>query len=157
MDLETKRLIIRDFKPEDASDLQEILGDAQTMAGCEPPYSPEKTRDFLERFCIGRAGAVAAVRKDSGKLIGYILFNRQPDGAYEIGWFFNRAYWRQGYAYEACQAVMDHAFERMGVGKIFAETADPVRSAGLMKKLGMTFVERQPGPAADLYLYERTQ
>ena len=40
MHLETRRLIIRDFRAEDASDLQEILGDGEVMAHCEPPYTP---------------------------------------------------------------------------------------------------------------------
>ncbi len=73
--IETARLWIRDFTPEDAKDLHEILGNEETMRNCEPPYDFEKTKDFLESFCIGRHGAVAAVERRSQKLIGYILFN----------------------------------------------------------------------------------
>ena len=65
-----------------------------------------------------------------------------------------------GYAYEACRALMVYAFEHMGIHKIFAETIDPVRSAGLMKKLGMQLegVQRMQtqniqGEWTDLYLY----
>ena len=99
MYLETERLIIRDFTPEDASALHEIFGDAETMANCEPAYTFEKTRKFLEEFCIGRKGAAAAVRKEDGRLIGYILFKAlgedDREDVYEIGWIFNRAYWRR--------------------------------------------------------------
>lgn len=35
--IQTARLTIRNFIPEDAADLYEILGDAQTMQYCEPP------------------------------------------------------------------------------------------------------------------------
>ena len=45
--LESPRLIIRGFTPEDAADLHEILGDAETMKYSEPAYDFEKTRDFL--------------------------------------------------------------------------------------------------------------
>lgn len=135
--LETPRLILRNFVPEDVSDLYEILGDDDTMKYCEPAYSLEKTTEFLHSFCINRNGAVGAAHKESGKLIGYILFHEQGDAVYEIGWFFNRNFWRQGYAYEACSAVIDHAFRTLNAHKIFAETIEPLKSVGLMKKLGM--------------------
>ena len=75
MYIETPRMTICDFTLEDAADLQEILGDDETMKYCEPAYDFEKTQEFLTSFCIGRKGAVAAVHKESGKMIGYILFN----------------------------------------------------------------------------------
>lgn len=160
MYIETERMIIRNFLPEDAFDLQEILGDDETMENCEPAYSFEKTKDFLDSFCIDRGGAVAAVHKGSGKLIGYILFNEQTDGVYEMGWFFNRNFWRQGYAYESCKALIDYSFDKLNAHKVFAETIDAVKSEGLMKKLGMQLegVQRSQtkdnhGNRADLYLY----
>ena len=45
--IETERLVIRNFKSNDANDLYDILGDAETMKNCEPPYDLEKTKDFL--------------------------------------------------------------------------------------------------------------
>ncbi len=160
MNIETTRLLVRDFLMDDASDLYEILGDEETMKNCEPAYDFEKTKKFLNEFCIGRNGAVAAVHKESGKMIGYILFNEFEKGIYEIGWFFNRNYWRQGYAYEACSSVIDCAFNWLHAHKIFAETTDPVKSVGLMKKLGMQLGDIQRshtkdhyGNWADLYFY----
>lgn len=52
--IETERLIIRDFKQDDVCDLHEILGDAETMEYCEPAYNLEKTRKFLDEFCIAK-------------------------------------------------------------------------------------------------------
>ena len=160
MRIETDRLIIREFTMADANDLQEILGDEETMKNCEPAYTTEKTADFLQTFCIGKQGAVAAVHKAAGKVIGYLLFRLFGEGVYEIGWFFNRAFWRQGYAYEACKAVLDDAFDRRNAHKVFAETIDGERSVPLMKKLGMRpeGVQRSQtkdplGNWADLYLY----
>jgi len=152
MFIETKRLVIRGFLPEDAAELHEILGDPETMRYAEPPYYFEKTKDFLASFCIAQNGALAAVSRESGKLIGYILFKEYEKDVYEMGWFFNRAYWRQGYAFEACRAVIDYAFEERKARRIFAETADPVKSVGLMKKLGMLFEGVQSGDT-ELYLY----
>ena len=160
MHIETPRMVIREFAMDDGDDLQEILGDDETMKNCEPAYTMEKTRAFLQEFCIGKKGAVAAVRKDTGKMVGYILFHEFDEGVYEMGWIFNRRFWRQGLAFEACRAVLDYAFDRMDAHKIFAEAIDGVKSVNLMKKLGMKpeGVQRSQtkdcsGNWADLYLY----
>lgn len=160
MCIETPRLTVRNFIPADAADLHEILGDEETMKNCEPPYSLEKTKDFLSSFCIGRKAALAAVHRESGRVIGYILFNEQSEGIYEIGWFFNHAFWRQGYAREACTAVVAYAFEELNAHKLFAETIDTLKSVRLMEKLGMHLegIQRaqtrdNSGHWADLYLY----
>lgn len=160
MYIETKRMAIRDFVPENARDLHEILGDDETMKNCEPAYDYEKTKAFLTSFCIDQKGTVVAVRKESGKLIGYILFNQLDKGIYEMGWFFNRSFWQRGYAYESCRAVINHAFSEQKARKIFAETIDGIKSVPLMQKLGMRLENEQQkqnrdssGNWADLFLY----
>lgn len=161
---ETRRLAVRGFAPEDAEDLYEIFGDPEVMKNCEPPYSLDKTREFLASFCIGRKGAVAAALKPGGKVIGYLLFKPlgERDGAdvYELGWIFHRSFWRQGYAFEACSSLVDYAFESQNAHKLFAEAIDPVKSVGLMEKLGFVRegIQRSHtgdnfGGWADLYLY----
>lgn len=158
--IETPRLFIRDFKMEDLDDLQEIFGDYETMKYLEEPYDKEKTRSFLKSFCIDKRGAFAVVLRKSNKLIGYILFNDVEDEVYEMGWVFNRKFWRQGYAYEACSNFIDYCFNNMKVHKIFAETTDNIKSGGLIKKLGMELegIQRShttnlDGEWQDLYLY----
>ena len=160
MNIETARMVIRDFTINDINDMQDILGDAETMKNCEPAYTIEKTADFLQKFCIEKGGAVAAVHKETAKVIGYILFNEFDESVYEIGWFFNRAFWRQGFAYESCKAVIDYAFDNMNAHKVFAETIDGIKSVNLMKKLGMkpegilrSQTKDNFGNWADLYLY----
>ena len=158
--LETERLTIRPFQEEDAQDLQEILGDRETMEFSEPPYDPGKTSRFLRGFCIQNSGALAAVHRESGKLIGYLLFHELDPGVFEMGWFFNRQFWRNGYAFEACRAVIRDAFVRKKAHKIFAETIDAERSVPLMQKLGMrpegiqrSQVRNLHGNWVDLYFF----
>ncbi len=160
MYIETPRMIIRNFTPDDAADLHDIFGDDKTMENCEPAYDFEKTEKFLTSFCIGRNSAVAAVHKKTGKMMGYLLFNEFHDGVYEMGWIYNRSYWRQGYAYESCKTVINYAFTELKAHKIFAETIDAVKSVSLMQKLGMQLegIQRSQtrdnhGNWADLYLY----
>ena len=158
--LETQRMMIRSFTPEDAADLHEILGDDETMEHCEPSYDFEKTKEFLTSFCIGRKAAVAAVHKETGKMVGYILFNELEKGVFEMGWFFNRSFWRQGLAFESCKGVIDCAFAERKAHKVFAETIDAVKSVRLMQKLGMQLegIQRRQtwdnhGNWADLHFY----
>lgn len=160
MHIQTPRITIRSFTPKDAADLHAIFGDNETMKNCEPSYDFEKTKDFLSSFCIHRKGAVAAVHRETEKVIGYILFNEYEKNVYEMGWIFNRSFWGQGYAFESCRAVIDYAFRVRKAHKIFAETIDAVKSVGLMKKLGMRSegVQRSQtrdnhGDWVDLYLY----
>ncbi len=160
MNIETGRIIIRDFTMNDIHDMQDILGDAEAMKNCEPAYTIEQTADFVQKFCIEKRGAVAAIHKDTGKVIGYILFNEFDESVYEMGWFFNRAFWGQGFAYESCKAVIDNAFDTMNAHKVFAETIDGMKSVNLMKKLGMKLegVQRSQtkdnfGNWADVYFY----
>lgn len=93
-------------------------------------------------------------------MIGYILFHETAEKVYEIGWIFNKNYWRKGYAYESCYEVMRYAFSELGAYRIFAEAIDKIKSKGLMEKLGMTLEEIQKkqtkdnlGNWADLYIY----
>lgn len=160
MNIETQQMLLRDFVVEDADDLYEILGDEETMENCEPAYDFSKTKKFLTSFCIEKKGAVAAVHKESGKMIGYILFNEVDEGIYEMGWIFNRFFWKQGYAYQSCKAVIDYAFCVVDAHKIFAETIDTVKLVGLMRKLGMQLegIQRSQttdnyGHWSDLYFY----
>lgn len=137
--IETPRLVIRPFTMEDHDALWEIFGDPAVMEHVAP-YTEEETREFLRTFCVEREvpGGFAVVRKDGGRLIGYLLCNQIDEpGIYDLGWIFRRDVWRQGYAYEAVSALMDHLFRVRGIHKVMAETEDTVRSLGLMKKLGL--------------------
>lgn len=159
--IETERLLIRGFRQGDLEELFEILGDEETMRFLEPPFDMEKAEKFLQEFCIERKGALAATLAQSGRLIGYLLFNGygSPD-IYEMGWIFNKGFWRKGYAYESCSAVINRAFSELGAHKVFAETADEVKSVPLMEKLGMKQeglqrkqVQSLDGEWRDMYLY----
>lgn len=74
------------------------------------------------------------------------LFSQIQPGEYELGWFFNRQFWRKGYAFEACHAVIEYAFDTLRAKKVFSETIDGVKSVALMEKLGMELEEIQPDP-----------
>jgi len=161
VNLHTDRLILRHFVDEDLSDLHEIFSEPAVMRYIEPVYTLEKSKEFLESFCIQKKGAVAACLKDSGKVIGYLLFNEGDEPEIrEIGWIFNKNYWLQGFAHEAAFALINHGFEVMELHKISAQAIDE-KSTNLMKKLGMVHEgtlrknckDKHTGEWVDWYIY----
>ena len=136
--IQTARTALRYFQPEDFDDLHEILSDPAVMEQAEPPYDEARTRAFLNDFCVARKRALAVVRRGQGKVIGYALCSdRLEPGVYELGWIFNKDYWRQGLAYESMHALIDYLFTQANAHKVFAEAVDEIKSVPLMKKLGM--------------------
>lgn len=162
MYIRTSRLLIRDYKPSDWMDIHEIFSDPEVMKDCEPVYSQVKTKETLAFFIKNSIG-YAVCLAGAGKVIGHILFHQLPgeeEGIYEIGWFFNRNFWRQGYGFEASHAMICYGFETLNLHKITAQTIDPVKSVNLMQKLGMTHegtlhshVKDPNGKWRDVYWY----
>jgi len=72
-------------------------------------------------------------------VIGHIGFHAPPDarGALEVGYTVDAGYRRQGYAFEAVQALVAWATLEFGVRHFVASIApDNVASLGLARKLG---------------------
>ena len=67
----------------------------------------------------------------------------RPDEA-EIGWRLVRHHWRKGLATEGARALLRHAFETVGLQRVWAETmAVNAGSRGVMRKLGMRHVRTE--------------
>lgn len=133
---ETKRLILRRYKPEDAQDLFEYLSDEAVVE-----YEPYRPMTFSEAeknlaWRISTDEMIAVELKDSRKMIGNVYLGRRDFEAREIGYVFNRNYWGRGYAAESCAALIQQAFAG-GVHRIYAE-CDPrnERSWKLLESLG---------------------
>jgi len=84
---------------------------------------------------------------------------------YEIGWRFDPPFWGQGYAREAAEAALAHAFDVLRAERVVAlTTIGNTASWGLMERLGMTrrpdldFSDPRYEPPEDwtiVYLIER--
>ena len=84
MYLETPRTTVRPFAPGDLDDLQEILGDAETMRFSQPPNTRSQTETFMREFCIQKQGGLAVARRADEKLIGYLLLREDSPAVYEM-------------------------------------------------------------------------
>jgi RimJ/RimL family protein N-acetyltransferase len=78
-----------------------------------------------------------------GRLIGGAGFYRRPSGAAELGFWLGRAWWGQGLATEAAQAVVQYGFNKKRLpGYSSAHFIDNPASGGVLAKLGFEKVGR---------------
>ena len=92
MRLETERLLIRPFVPEDAAELFQVLSDPEVMRFLEPPFNWEQTEAFLQEAGFASPPLIYALeQKDNGRLAGSCIFHPY-DGPeeYELGWVLRR-------------------------------------------------------------------
>jgi ribosomal-protein-alanine N-acetyltransferase len=102
---------------------------------------------FVDRITAGfakRGWGLWAVEIDAtGTFAGFVGLNPATFGApftpaNEIGWRLARAYWNQGVATEAAQAVLDYGFGVLGLDEVVSFTATANHSSQrVMQKLGM--------------------
>lgn len=138
MMIETERLILRRFTEKDLPDLFEYLSDPEIVKF--EPYRPmtlEEVREELDRR-IASDEMVAVALKTNGKLIGNVYLGKRENNALEIGFVFNKDYWKQGYARESCEALIREAFSS-GIDRIIAH-CDPENQSSwkLLERLGLT-------------------
>lgn len=107
MNIETERLVIRNFCMDDTEELYQVLSDRETMTYIEPPYTFEQTQNFIVEAGLGVPPLVfALVLKETGKTIGHVIYHNYDNTGYEIGWFINKKYWGAGFAQEITEAMI---------------------------------------------------
>ncbi len=118
--IETERLILRNFKESDYDDLYEFLSQRKDDDfEAYPGITYENGREHL-KYRVGSDEFYAIELKESGKVIGNVYFGNRDFEAKEVGYIVNKNYQRRGIASEAIKAVMENAFSN-GAHRIFAE------------------------------------
>lgn len=133
---ESERLILRRYMKEDIQDLFEYLSDKETVK-YEPykPLSLDEAKENLE-WRISTDEMIAVELKNLHKMIGNVYLGKRDFEALEIGYVFNRNFWKNGYAAESCKALIRQAFSN-GVHRIYAECdPDNKNSWKLLEALG---------------------
>ena len=87
-------------------------------------------------------GMWAVVLRETGEMIGQCGLTMQhilEEDVVEVGYLFQRAHWHRGYAIEAAAACRDHAFDVLGVDRVYAQIRDTnLASMNVAIRLGMT-------------------
>ncbi|SFI87296.1 GNAT family N-acetyltransferase [Planctomicrobium piriforme] len=143
---ETERLVLRELAPGDAVELFRIYSDPEVMrfmgAG---PVSVEQERAGIEShiqnsYARHGYGLWGVVERESGTLIGrcgLLSCELHARAETEISYLLDRPYWRQGYASEACRAIMSMAFDELRLPRLLAFVAPAnVASRRVAERLG---------------------
>ena len=117
LQLETERLLLRQWRLDDFEPYAEICADPEVMRyiGGKPYSRTEAWRHMA--FMVGHwqllgYGHFAVEEKATRKFIGRIGFLNPADWpAFEIGWTLGRTYWGKGYATEGARRALEYAFD----------------------------------------------
>lgn len=147
MEVETDRLLLRMFRPEDGEAMYDRLWtDSQVMRYVQPggwPHPREEAAALMERK-IERwrergFGQWAVVPKDEGELIGYCglkYLDNTPE--VELLYGIRHTHWGRGLVTEAARATLRFAFEETPLAEVVAiALPDNVGSWRVMEKCGM--------------------
>lgn len=148
IELETHRLILRNWKDTDDQDLFEYAKhpDVGPNAGWPPHQSIEDSRTIMNIF--KEENDVYAVElKSEKKVIGSIgLHNRTPDSKIrdiaqrEIGYVLNPKYWGRGLIPEATKEVIRYGFEEENLELIWCmHFEENLNSKRVIEKCGFNF------------------
>lgn len=147
MQVESERLILRDFVDEDWSAVLAYQSDPRYLRvyGLSG-RSREEVQAFVRLFLAQQEERpryqyqLAVTLKDSNRLIGNCGIRKEaPDSQVaNIGYELSPDYWGNGYASEAIGRLVAFGFGQLGLRRVWAKTtADNHASRRLLEKLGL--------------------
>lgn len=146
-DLQTERLGLRRFLPEDLDAFAALNADPRVMEYFPSPLDRATVQDYIVRinqkhdeqgYCFW-----AAELLETGELIGFIgltqvSYETAFTPAVEIGWRLAYPFWGKGLATEGAKGCLKFAFEKLGLEEVVSFTAlANQRSYKVMERIGM--------------------
>lgn len=165
--LETERLFLREWAPDDVDRLHGIFGDAEAMHFYGAPFDRAGTQRWIglqiEAYARDGHGLWASFDKATGDFVGQCgIWRHEVAGVpeNEIGYHTLRALWGRGYAAEAACGCRDHGFGTLGLDRIVSwMRAEHTASRRVAEKTGMTLEKHATHPsglAMVVYAVHRT-
>lgn len=125
--IETERLLLRLFTPEDTEALAAVLSDPIAMRWYPRAFSHPEVEQWIarnrERYRDDGYGLWAIVLKQTGATIGDCGLVRQDvdrEELIEVGYHVRRDHWGRGYATEAARACMHYAFATLRTERVIS-------------------------------------
>ena len=123
---ESERLLIEEFTPDMAGDVQlnSLDEDTERYLPDEVFRTLEKARSTVEHL-ISRYGTAdgpfvyAVLTKDGGKNVGYVQLAEFEDGRWEIGYHIGKRFTGEGYATEAVKAFLPAMAIKLGIEEVY--------------------------------------
>lgn len=169
MILQTRRLLLRHFVPDDLDPLFSMYSDPEVRRFFpEGTLSREDTQEELEWFLNGHPahpelGLWATVLRESGRLVGRCgLLPWSIDGRdeVEVAYLIDRDLWGRGLGTEAAMAVRDYALGQLGLSRLVCLIdGQNLASVRVAVKMGMSFEKETQDELGPFHLYslERPQ
>lgn len=149
--IKTERLILREFRMNDISNIFETYSDDEVTQYYDLPTMKDESEAveivslFRDRFVRGIGIRWAIELKESGEYIGDCGFNpwNKSDRKAEIGYALIPKFWSKGYALEAVKALVHYGFTELDIVELHRMVAmiesGNKKSAQLVKKIGFHY------------------
>ena len=147
--INTRRLILRLWREADREPFARLNADPLVMRYFPACLTHAESNSMVDRihahYKTHGFTLYAAERRDTGDFIGFVglavpAFHAHFTPCVEIGWRLAAAHWNQGFATEAAQAVLHHAFGFLGLPEVVAFTVPAnLPSRRVMEKAGMQY------------------
>ncbi len=140
--IETPRLYLRNYEKEDMEFVMSIWNDPEMGKYMRDPTidnMDEAYRHAIETLHEGddECCYLISESKQTGERIGTCSFVPEEDGqAYDLGYCVHMRFWRQGYATEMVQGMMDYAKAHGAKYITVSVNKENVPSNAIMKKFG---------------------
>ena len=145
MIMQTKRLILRHWCEEDAEALYKYASDPEVgpPAGWLPHTSVENSREII-RNVLAKPETYAVCLKENGQPIGSVGLHHndlaEQDDECELGYWIGKPFWGQGLIPEASREMLRHAFEDLGMSRVWCGRYDGnEKSRRVQEKLGFVY------------------
>ncbi len=148
MILETERLLLRPWQPEDAESLYEYAKDSDvgSAAGWQVHKSIEESKQVIKTV-LSAPETYAVCLKTDGKAIGSIGLKLGDDtdmtdrkDECELGYWIGKAFWGQGLIPEAVREILRRAFEDLSMTAVWCGFYDGnEKSKRVQEKCGFVY------------------
>lgn len=163
--LRTARLVGLPLSSADFDDLYRLHRDQMVLAPFgASPSSREETQEFLDRKLAHWAEhgfGIWMFRDEAGAFVGRCGIHRwtfEDLREVELGYIVRSDLWSQGYATEIGAAVVEHAFEELGLPRLVGFTKpDNAASRRVLEKLGFAYDRTFVDDGEEAVLYRRSR
>lgn len=143
--LETRRLLLREFRLGDAPVVQRLAGDLRIARTTfiPHPYDDGMAEEWIRRQAKdhqeGKLINFAVVAMEEESVVGSVGLVLHPaHRRAELGYWIGVPYWGRGYCTEAASAVVRWAFEKLDLHRVYAPHFGSNPASGrVLEKIGM--------------------